>query len=420
MTTTTQDGGARHAATMTLRHLPRLWGRGRPKLGVVVGRYLVAGVVLLGLVLAIDPHDPERVAPPSATPWLYQRESLAIEGGGVLNGYSRGAVGMTAWLAKGSIERVRDVSRLNLLDFLVGAPTARRLGDWRADHGLALEWATRLAVLALALYGMLMRPSGRGWVLAILLVLSAVVLLTKPQTIVRLASGPSTGVPHLTAGVFTQLDPTERPGPRAGAGEPGDAGRDLAADYWKAFVANPLSRIQTGTAVLTDAEPERKGGVLDALRRNVGAVNAWAVGDRGAERAFIATTALLYVIPFAILSASLSMIASSAQAVLFLLTLAGLVTIPLGVDRRRRPAVFCYWALPLLGSAAVLAVATFAALLVMRVGAAVHATDEYLGVLLAGSLWPVVAFLALRRHLRRRRGAQTPAGATDETERIPA
>jgi hypothetical protein len=417
MTTTTQDGGAPGAATVTLRRLPRIWAGGRPGLRVVVGRYLVAGIVLLGLVLAIDPHDPERAAPPTATPWLYQREAIAVEGGGLLNGYTRLAVGATAWLAKGSIERVRDVNRLNLLDFLVGAPTARRLGDWRADHGMALEWATRLAVLALALYGMLMRPSGRGWVLAILLVLSAVVLVTKPQTTVRLASWPSTGVPRLTAQAFTQLDPTERPG---GGQDTAEAGRELAADYWKAFVANPLSRIQTGTGVLTDAEPERKGGVLDALRRNVGAVNGWAVGDRGVERAFISTTALLYVVPFAILSAALAMVASSAQAVLFLLSLAGLVAIPLGVDRRRRPAVFCYWALPLLGSIVVLAVSTLAALIVIRVGAAVHATDEYIGVLLAGSLWPVVAIFALRRHLRRRRGAQSPAGASDESERISA
>ena len=158
MTTTTQDGGAPGAATVTLRRLPRVWGGGRPGLRVVVGRYLAAGVVLLGLVLAIDPHDPERAAPPAATPWLYQQEAIAVEGGGLLNGYTRIAVGTTAWLTKGSIERVRDVNRLNLLDFLVGAPTARRLGDWRADHGMALEWMTRLSVFALALYGMLMRP----------------------------------------------------------------------------------------------------------------------------------------------------------------------------------------------------------------------------------------------------------------------
>jgi hypothetical protein len=417
MTTTTQDGGVPGAATVTLRQLPRLWGRGRPGVRVVVGRYLIAGIVLLGLVLAVDPHDPERAATPATTPWQYQRESLRIEGGGLLNGYARAAVGATAWLAKGSIERVRDVNRLNLLDFLVGAPTARRLGDWRAGHGVAIEWATRLAVLALAMYGMLMRPSGRGWVLAILLVLSAVVLLTKPQTTVRLASDPSTGVPRITATLFTQLDPTQRPG---AAGDAGEAGRELASDYWKAFVANPLSRVQTGTAVLTDAEPERKGGVLDALRRNVGAVNGWAVGDRGMERAFIATTALLYVIPFAIATAALSMIATSAQAVLFLLALAGLVAIPLGVDRRRRPSVFCYWALPLLGSIAVLFVTTFAALVVMRAGAAVHATDEYIGVLLAGSLWPVAAVFALRRHLRRRRAAQDAGAPTSQTERIPA
>jgi hypothetical protein len=416
MTSSTTDGGAPGAPSLTLR-LAGLRGRGRPNLRTVVGRYLLAGVVLLGVVLALDPHDPELAPAPSSTPWHYQRESLNIEGGGLLNGYARVAVQTTAWLAKGSIERARDVNRLNLLDFLVGEPAARKLGDWRADNGLAIEWTTRLAVLALALYGMLMRPSGRGWVLATLLVLSAVLLLTKPQTTVRLASAASTGVPRLTTTVFAQLDPGEPPGVRRSAD---DAQRELAADYWRSFVASPLSRVQTGTTVLAGAEPENKGGVLESLRRNIGAVNGWAVGDRGFERAFIATTAFLYVIPFAVLTAVLSMIASSAQAVLFLLCLAGLVTIPLGVDRRRRPAVFCYWALPLAGSAAVLALTTIASLIVMRTGAAIHAADEYVGALLAGSTWPVIAVIALRMRLRRRRAAAAADGTTAETERISA
>jgi hypothetical protein len=415
-TSTTTDGGAPAAPSVTLR-LAGLRGRSRPGLRTVVGRYLLAGVVLLGLVLVVDPHDPERAPAPTSTPWQYQRETLTLEGGGVLNGYARAAVSTTAWLTKGSIERARDVNRLNLLDFLVGEPAARRLGGWRADNGVAIEWITRLAVLVLAVYGMLMRPSGRGWVLAILMVLSAVLLLTKPQTTVRLASAASTGVPRLTTTVFANLDPSEPPKLSRSAD---DAQRELAADYWRSFVANPLSRVQTGTAVLAGAEPERKGGVLDSLRRNVGSVNAWAIGDRGVERAFIATTALLYVLPFALLTASLSMVASSAQAVLFVLCLAGLVTIPLAVDRRRRPAVFCYWALPLAASAAVLAAATLVSLVVMRTGAALHAADEYVGALLAGSTWPVIAVIALRKRMRRRRAASTAAGSTAESERIPA
>jgi hypothetical protein len=414
-TSSTTDGGATVAPSVALRLAGRRGG-GRPGLRTVVGRYLLAAVLLLGIVLVVDPHDPERAPMPAATPWQYQREALDVEGGGALNGYSRGAVRLTAWLARGSIERARDVNRLNLLDFLVGEPAARRLGGWRADNGIAIEWTTRLALLVLTVYGMLTRPSGRGWVLATLLVLSAVLLLTKPQTTVRLASAASTGVPRITTTVFAQLDPGEPPVGRAAD----DAQRELAADYWRSFVASPLSRIQTGTGVLATAEPERKGGVLESLRRNVGAVNRWAAGDRGPERAFIATTALLYVLPFALLTAALAMIATSAQAVLFLLCLAGLVTIPLGVDRRRRPAVFCYWALPLAASAAVLAASTLASLIVMRTGAAIHASDEYIGALLAGSTWPVIAVIAIRRHLRRRRDASATAASTAETERIPA
>src|SRR4029450_1402506 len=135
--------------------------------------------------------------------------------------------------------------------------------------------------------------------------------------------------------------------------------RRLLTGYWRSFVAHPLSRMQTGTTVLGDAPPARKANVLDALRKNVSAVNDWAVGRRGPERAFIATSALGYVLPCAVALGALAMVAACAQTLLFLLCLGGLFALPLAMaGRRQRRALVRLWLAPLLGSLAGVAAAS--------------------------------------------------------------
>ncbi|HEY6706703.1 MAG TPA: hypothetical protein VJB61_03805, partial [Actinomycetota bacterium] len=174
---------------------------------------------------------------------------------------------------------------------------------------------------------------------------------------------------------------------------------------------NPLSRMQTGTAVLTDAPPGKKAGVLANLRKNVSAVNDWAVGHRGPERAFIATSALGYVLPFAVGLGALAMVAACAQTLLFVLCLGGIFAWPLAVaGRRQRRALVRFWLAPLLGSVAVLAGASLASFVVVRAAETLHASDEYVGLLLAGSTWPALAAFLIGRWLthRRRQGLGLP------------
>jgi hypothetical protein len=368
-------------------------------MATVLVAYLVAAFVLLATVYALRPH---RGAAPPAPTWDYQREMVALEGGGGFNAYARWAVRSTAWLTRGSIERQRDVHRLSPLDFLAGEAGARALAGWRERHRLPLEGATLAVAAGLAAWGTMRRRPGRVWLVALLVLLGLTVLVTRPQTATRLAGQAGVAVPNLVLRGGVQGDPSgsvaATPGARA-------AQRTIAGRYWTAFVGEPLSRLQTGTTVLATAPPADKAGVLGFVRGRVTAVGDWAVGRHGLERAVIATLALAYVVPFALLLVVLAMLAACAQAMVWLLCLAGPLVAPLAVDPRRRRAVLRLWLLPLAAAVGLLACSALGALVVVRAAELAHAADAYLGMLLAGSTAPVaVAVLVVRRLVRRARG----------------
>jgi hypothetical protein len=398
----------------------------RPSPGTarVLAAYLAAAFVLLAVVFALRPHQGPA---PAAPTWDYQRERVELEGGGALNAYARWAVGTTAFLTRGSIERQRDVHRLSPLDFLAGQAAARDLAAWRERHRLPLEGATLAAVCALAAWGTLRRRPGRLWLVALLALIGLTLLVTRPQSATALAARAGTALPNLVQRAAATADPSVsvattaapgHPGPGAMRGTATGAGtgaeavqRTVAGRYWTAFVGEPLSRLQTGTTVLATAPPEAKPGVLGSLRARVTAVGDWAIGRRGPERAVIATLALAYVLPFALALVALAMLASCAQAVVWLLALAGPLVAPLAVDPRRRRAVLRWWLVPLAAALALLASTALAALAVIRVAELTHAADAYLGMLLAGSAVPLLAATLAIRHLltRRRRPAQPRA-----------
>jgi hypothetical protein len=362
-------------------------------------RYLAVGFILLATVVVAGPSAPTAGADPD--PWDYQREQVDVQGNGILNAYARVTVRATAWMAKSSIERQRDMLRLSLFDVLVGPGAARSLGGWRVEHAEALEAGTKAALLGLIAYGVARRPAWRHLTVAALLLLVATLVVTRPQTTVEAAARPGVLVPNAMLAVVTRVAPDGAAGDQLGT-EPSQ--RRLLTRYWKSYVAHPLSRMQTGTAVLADAPPDRKAGVLEGLRRNVSAVNDWAVGRRGPERAFIATSALGYVLPFAVVLGALAMVAACAQTLLFLLCLGGVFALPLAVaGRRQRRALVRFWLAPLLGTIAVLAAASLLSFIVVRAAETLHASDEYVGLLLAGSTWPALAALLIGRWLTRRR-----------------
>jgi hypothetical protein len=399
-------GGRR--APRSARRAP---GRG-PAMSTVLVAYLVAAFVLLATVYALRPH--QGAAPPAPT-WDYQRETVALEGGGALNAYARWAVRSTAWLTRGSIERQRDVHRLSPLDFLAGEAGARSLAAWRERNRLPLVGATLAVAFGLAAWGTMRRRAGRLWLVALLILLGLTVLVTKPQTATRLAGEAGVAVPNVVLGVGVKGDPNQSVAAAPGA-EP--AQRTIAGRYWTAFVGEPLSRLQTGTTVLATAPPTAKPGVLGYLRSRVTAVGDWAIGRYGPERAVIATLALVYVVPFALLLVALAMLAACAQAMVWLLCVAGPLVAPLAADPRRRRAVLRLWLLPLAASVGLLACSAFGALAVVRAAELTHAADAYLGMLLAGSTAPVLAAVLLVRQVLRRRAQRH--GPTRRPKVIPA
>ena len=404
-TTTVRDASApRRAATGTRPPVRPRAHAPRSRLRVVLTRYLAGAFLLLLVALLMDPFSGARRSPAErGAPWAYQRETLDVEGGGLLNAYARTVMGTTAWLAEGSIERQRDLYRTNLLELLLGEPAARGLAGWRQEHRLALEGTTQVTILGLVAYGLLARPRSRAWLLAVLLLLALTLLLTKPQTIIRAASTASMALPKAALWTAGQVEP--------GGGSTEELGRRLGDRYWRSFVSHPHSRLVTGGSVLADVKAEDRSGLLSFLRQRTGAVNDWALGRHGLERAFVATSALVYVLPFAIAVAALAMLAACAQTVVFVLVTAGFLVLPLGLERRGRVALMTWWLLPLLGAAAVLALTSLLSVVLMRLGTALHATDEQVGLLLAGSIWPVLLALLAQRWLAARRRARRAAAA---------
>ena len=380
--------------------------RDRVRFRTLLFRYLAVGFILLATVVVANPGAP--TAPGDPDPWDYQREQVDVQGRGVLNAYGRMGIRATAWLAKSSIERQRDMLRLSLFDALIGPGAAQSVGGWRARNANLLEAATKAALLGLIAWGVIRRPAWRNVTVAALLLIVATVAITRPYSTVSAATRPGVVVPNAMLTMVTRIAPD------GGAGDQADAEptqRRLLTGYWRSFVAHPLSRMQTGTTVLAEAEPGKKASVLDSLRKNVAAVNDWAVGHRGPERAFIATSALGYVLPFAVGLGALAMVAACAQTILFLLCLAGPFVLPVAVaGRRQRRALVRFWLAPLLGSLAVLAAASLLSFVVVRAAETLHASDEYVGLLLAGSTWPALAAFLIGRWLthRRRQGFGLP------------
>ena len=93
-------------------------------------------------------------------PWDYQREQVDVQGRGALNAYGRTAIRATAWLAKSSIERQRDMLETGLFDVTVGAGAADSIGGWRSRYARCWRRPPMPCWPAIA-WGVVRRPAWR-------------------------------------------------------------------------------------------------------------------------------------------------------------------------------------------------------------------------------------------------------------------
>jgi hypothetical protein len=350
----------------------------------VVLRELAVVFLLLLTVTTTAPHRPIAQHDLPAQPWSYQADLPTLSGHGPLNAYAQHTLRLTAKAARGAIERQRDSARLDLLDRLVGSPATHAVTVWRSAHQTTLEITTIVAVLALVAYGLLSRPSGRGWLLALSLLLTSTLALTQPSTTLAAAQAPARGAQAVASWMAVELR-LARPGTPAGVQE------TLAGRYWTAFVDRPLSRMQTGTPALAEATPTDEPGLLALLRRHLSGMRAWALGQHAPERAVIATLALAYALPTALVLLLLAMVAVCAKSLSLLLCLAALVAAPLTATPRWRGGLLRWWLAPLGVSLALVTGASLASLGMLWTASALHAVDETLSVLLAEALIPLLA-----------------------------
>jgi hypothetical protein len=375
-----------------LHGLHRLRG-GRRQRGArgLLGRYLAAVGVLLGLTVTLAPRPvDEQTGPPSA----HQVEVIQVDGGG-LNVVTRTAMRGTAWTSALAVERQRDLLAPSPLMSRVLGPLAVRFSAWRDTNRTRLATSVITTVTMLIFYGVLGRPVRRSWAQMVLLLLIWSGLATYPQTALRAVSLPGQATTRLLVELVGQSS-------EAG-GQPATLtqGR-LGDEFWTAFVTQPYSRVQTGSAVLAQAPPHQRTGLLGALREQVAAIGRRAGGGAAVERALTATVALGSAVPFSAAIAACSVAGWVAQSLLLLLCLTVIALAPvLLLDARARLLLVRWWVMPLLGALALAALAVAGSLGITWLAITLAGMGEAAARMFTGSAFALGSVLLAGWRVRR-------------------
>jgi hypothetical protein len=388
--------------------------RGR---GSVLRGYLAGVFLLLMLVLALTPPAPAAERPGRAP--AHRVEPIAVRGGG-LNAVTRWSMQGAAWSTAQAVDRQGDLLAPNPLISRLLRPVARHLGAWREANTTYLLTVVLTAIAVLALGGALTRPFQPRWLVTLGLVLIWTIAAAYPRAVLHAASLPGEATTRLVVAVAGPTTP--------GGTDSSVEQAKLGEQYWTAFVTQPHSRVQTGTAVLAQAPPEQRAGLLDTLARKVASIAGRVNGDHAAERAVTGVLAFASAVAFAAAVTVCSALGWLAQSLLFTLCLAGLGLFPVLVgDARARRLLPRWWLLPTLGAVGLTAAGTLGSILTSKAAVALAGTGEAVGRLFTGSIFAlllVLLALHLARRLARRltsatstaTSAATPAGASPGAE----
>jgi hypothetical protein len=360
-------------------------------------RYLLAAAGLLTLALVVLPPAPSER--PDATA-AHRLERLRVEGRGPLSGLGRASLRASAWLAAAAIDRQRALLDPTPLAARTGQPLTRALHAWHQRRNDPLRAAAVAAATALAAAATLARRR-RNLAVALGFVLVAAVVVTRPATTLATAGFPG------RVAVAAAFRLVRSPGPAPLLGQPSlEADPSLVATqkrigdaYWTAFVTANVSRADTATPILAQAEPARRASLLQQLQRNL-------VGGRdgnagGLQRAVVGLGALAAVAASAVTVSVLTVLASIAQALLFGLCLAAVLLTPLVFDPRAWRALGPGLVAPMLAAVVVLFAAALGSWFVTTTAVTLAAAGEWLLSLLSGSTLAVLAAYLVARTVRR-------------------
>jgi hypothetical protein len=299
----------------------------------------------------------------------------------------------TAGLVEWSTERVREVYRWNLTAETVGhaAPPDK------AGTEDAILPATILIFLGVfASFMVWFVPAKRAVGIGLIIfVLSAAHLGAHPEAYTKFMAAPSILVPNAAVALVTRADPGRTLGvePRAQ-----NRLKDMADRYFEHYVTFTEHRMGSAGKVLA-----------------------------GPKRIWFGITGLAYVMPFALFLSVLSALTTLVQTLCWILFMISPFAVALAVgDGRAGLRVWQHVVVPLLATLAILAVLGLALPLVLYLATLVHATENEIGLLAVGSLFPVSVVVAIALLIRRRKegfnradhsfGATVPYRDLDRTE----
>jgi len=377
----------------------------------LLARYLLAAAALLTLALLVLPPAPSER--PDATA-AHRLERLRVDGRGPLSSVGRTSLRASAWLAAATIDRQRALLDPTPLAARTGEPLTRALHAWHQPRNGPLRASAVLAAMVLAAGATLARRR-RNLAVALVATMVAAVVVTRPATTLATAGFPG------RVAVATAFGIVRSPGPSPLLGQPSlEADPGLVATqkrvgdaYWTAFVTANVSRADTATPILVQADPARRAGLLDQLQRSLVGGRNGAAG--GLQRAVVGLGALAAVVASAVAASVLTTLASIAQALLFVLCLVALLLTPLVCDPRAWRALGPGLVAPMVGAAVVLFLAALGSWTVTTTAVTLAAAGEWLLSLASGSTVAVLATWLAWRAVRRQL-ARLAAGATPPAE----
>lgn len=287
-------------------------------------------------------------------------------------------VAPTAGLVEWSTERIREVYRWNL--------TAETMGKSMPPSRAGGENAVAIATFFIALGALAMvliwfvpaaRMVGVGMVI---FVIAGSHVAAHPAAYSELAATPSTLIPNITATLVTHADP----GHSSGFEREADIGlKDMADRYFEQYVRYTEHRMGDAGKVLA-----------------------------GPKRLWFGISGFIYVLPFALILAALAALTTLLQTLCWALA----VVAPFGLviamgDGRAGLKVWDHVIMPLLACMALLAILGLALPMVLFVATLVNATENEIGRLAIGSMFPILLVAAGAIMFRRLRGGRYATGS---------